>query len=288
MIKHASYMKMSERELRNHLAKRFPAQRPVELAEIERIIATVQIQQREALVQKGEKREHGRMWRELLNPCKNELRIVERMLAYNSDPDTERTTALTDYRTVLQKLLIKFEVAKRTPEAKELTARQVSEAHELKKRTIAGMPVPTVRPHYKTPRDLAQEASRPNGGTHWTDWVAPSAKARVTALFEAIPHTPHAKRKVPFERTIPKQDWAKLRNRLLKRTTKELDAAEFALKRAEMELDPTLEDTIKKVEKRRATVGKIKQALTIINDMPEGEAMPVTWHGFFTNTKELK
>jgi hypothetical protein len=54
-----------------------------------------------------------------------------------------------------------------------------------------------------TPSEAANEASIPNKGEHWSDWIPTHIKAKTTALFDAIPHKPRAKRKIPFERNIP-------------------------------------------------------------------------------------
>ena len=52
-----------------------------------------------------------------------------------------------------------------------------------------------------TPSHIAQEMDIPNKGVHWTDWIPKTKQLDVCALFDAIPHAPKTKRKVPFQRT---------------------------------------------------------------------------------------
>jgi hypothetical protein len=126
-----------------------------------------------------------------------------------------------------------------------------------------------------TPYQIAKAAHRPNNGTHWVDWVSPSKKIEVSALFNAIPYKLKAKKKLPFERVVPKALWATLHERLRLRTEKELEQAHAQLRTAEVGDDEA------KLTKAQTKVSNITQALEWIADMRQGEAVPITWHGFY-------
>lgn len=125
--------------------------------------------------------------------------------------------------------------------------------------------------HGLTPSQLAQDSDIPNNGSHWTDWMPDHKKREITALFEAIPVTPRTKRKLPFQRTqrppAPSRGMTKI-ERLKQRTTKELE-----LVQREYAVAPT--------DKRRETIGKMRQALRWMEDMKPSEFVPPTWHGMY-------
>lgn len=129
--------------------------------------------------------------------------------------------------------------------------------------------------HGLTPSQLAQDSDIPNNGSHWTDWMPEHKKREITALFEAIPVTPRTKRKLPFPRTqrptAPSRGMTKI-ERLKQRTTKELE-----LVQREYSIAPT--------DKRRETIGKMRQALRWMDDMKPSEFVPPTWHGMYPETK---
>jgi hypothetical protein len=125
--------------------------------------------------------------------------------------------------------------------------------------------------HGLTPSQLAQDSDIPNNGSHWTDWMPDHKKREITALFEAIPVTPRTKRKLPFQRTqrppAPSRGLTNI-ERLKQRTTKELE-----LVQREYAVAPT--------DKRRETIGKMRQALAWMEDMKPSEFVPPTWHGMY-------
>jgi hypothetical protein len=129
--------------------------------------------------------------------------------------------------------------------------------------------------HGLTPSQLAQDSDIPNNGSHWTDWMPEHKKREITALFEAIPVTPRTKRKLPFPRTqrptTPSRGMTKI-ERLRQRTTKELE-----LVQREYSVAPT--------DKRRETIGKMRQALRWMDDMKPSEFVPPTWHGMYPETE---
>jgi len=109
----------------------------------------------------------------------------------------------------------------------------------------------------------------PNNGIHWTDWVPAGVKLKALALFDAIPHTPKAKRKIPFQRTQrPIKDNPAL-TRLIKRTEKEI-----AYVKQELDIAPT-NQTI------RLKYNQMRQALDRMREMKPSEAVPHTWHGLY-------
>ena len=115
-----------------------------------------------------------------------------------------------------------------------------------------------------TPIQLALDKGLPNNGEHWTDWVPDKIKIRIALIFEALPHKTRAKRKVPFQRlTTPEQN-AKARDKLLARTRKEIETLE-----RKQEMNPT--------EVGQATLGRMREALKVINRLTDTEHIPATW-----------
>jgi hypothetical protein len=233
-------MKLTENELLNRLQKR--KMHPHAMQEIMRVVA----EQKEPLVKSRPKAyQHTRMWEELMTPLKYELKTAKGLLKYHASE--ERRIALEAYVACLDK--------------------------ELSKMTLQQ------RGQQFTPYEIAKAAMRPNKGIHWVDWVSPSKKLAISALFEAIPYKLKAKKKTPFERTVPKPLWLKLHGRLKTRTEKELEVAKSKCTIAEME------GNTEKINKANTRVSNITQALVWIDEAKVGEALPVTWHGFF-NTDE--
>ena len=115
-----------------------------------------------------------------------------------------------------------------------------------------------------TPSHIAQEMDIPNKGVHWTDWIPKTKQLDVCALFDAIPHAPKTKRKVPFQRT--QRPNTQLKARLLKRTLKELGNEES-------------EQTIEPTDERDERIVMMKKAITIIHALKPTDAVPHTWHG---------
>ena len=235
-LRYKHYMHLTENELLNKLSKR--KLHDSAKSEIIRIIA----EQKHILrVQRGKNHQHNRMWEELMAPAKYERKMVASLLKYQGG--AERDFALRKYWSLIDSTLGKMQMAQH---AKEFTPYQIAEA-----------------------------MNRPNKGVHWTDWITPTKKLEIASLFDAIPHKPKAKKKLPFERVIPKRLWSTLHKRLLTRTEKELEVAKQKLNASRIEGKHDV------IERRELTVSNIKQALVWIKDTQEGVALPVTWHGFF-------
>jgi hypothetical protein len=237
-LQYRHYMHMNDNQIREHFKK---LRRHPEAAE--HIIKVVEAQRHALRVARGTKFQLDKTWREILDPAKYELRLVERMLKYPAGSGDPRIVALTRYREVIATLISHLSLAKRRK----------------------GM----------TPTKLALEVEAKNKGMHWTDWVDDDDRQEVIDLFNAIPHKRGAKRKLPFERTIPKSDWAKRHARLLKRTEKELVMAGVIYNKAR------LADSDERMEKATRTIAKIKQALAWIREAEEGTDLPPTWSGFY-------
>jgi hypothetical protein len=172
--------------------------------------------------QRAHKRQLDHTWGEFIAPLMHERKVVRSMLGYKAAKSGDaRTLALQAYIQVLDTLRGKLELLKREKS--------------------------------QTPMQLNPER------THWCDHVPQHIKDRVVALFDAIPPVVRAKRKRPFERTVPVILHNKQRDRLLRRTTKDLG-------RAQSEGDEAL-------------TKQISQALDTIKRLPMGEPVPTTWHG---------
>ena len=235
-LRYRHYMKLTENELLNKLQKR--TMHDSARAEIIRIVAEQKHQQR---VERGINHQHTRMWEELMCPLKYERKMVASLLKYQGG--VERDLALRAYLNLIDTTIGKMTLAQRAREY--------------------------------TPYQIAQAAMRPNKGVHWTDWVTPTKKLAITALFDAIPHKAKAKKKLAFQRTIPPTLWHALHARLLTRTEKELEVAKQKLNASRIEGKHEV------IERRELAVSNIEQALVWIRDTKECVALPVTWHGFF-------
>jgi len=235
-LRYRHYMKLTENELLNKLQKR--TMHDSARAEIIRIVAEQKHQQR---VERGINHQHTRMWEELMSPLKYERKMIASLLKYQGG--VERDLALRAYLNLIDTTIGKMTLAQRAREY--------------------------------TPYQIAQAANRPNKGVHWTDWVTPTKKLAITALFDAIPHKAKAKKKLAFQRTIPLTLWLTLHSRLLTRTEKELEVAKQKLNASRIEGKHEV------IERRELAVSNIEQALVWIRDTKECVALPVTWHGFF-------
>ena len=235
-LRYRHYMKLTENELLNKLQKR--TMHDSARAEIIRIVAEQKHQQR---VERGINHQHTRMWEELMLPLKYERKMIASLLKYQGG--VERDLALRAYLNLIDTTIGKMTLAQRAREY--------------------------------TPYQIAQAAMRPNKGVHWTDWITPTKKLAITALFDAIPHKAKAKKKLAFQRTIPPTLWHALHARLLTRTEKELEVAKQRLNASRIEGKHEV------IERRELAVSNIEQALVWIRDTKECVALPVTWHGFF-------
>lgn len=187
-----------------------------------------------------------RMWYEHLTPLLEERKRVVASLAYtghnrnNADP---RQMALKAYKKVLDELLRRM------------------------KREAIGVPFDD-RPAL-TPMEYAKVKNVPNGGEHWTDFVPAHIKQRVVAMFDAVPHTPKARRKIPFERIVGIELHNLRKERLTRRTEKELVKC-----KQDLLLSPHKDGLRERIE-------RMETALEMIDALDQHEPVPMTWQGLY-------
>jgi hypothetical protein len=234
-IQYPALMKLKRRELANHLATLLDKGTPRLV--VNEMRDTVLRQKEELRRHRIHEAQQNILWGEVLKPLQAERRNVRASLKYKADDDTDaRVLAFEAYAVVLAKLY-------------NLILDLKSEGNF-------------------TPSTYAKEKNLPNHGVHWADFIPVHIKNRIITLFDAVPHTPKAKRKVPFERLVPADIHDKRKRRLVNRTTKELLHAN-----QDHALSPTV-DT-------QARVDKLKRALDAIERLNDNEPVPATWHGLY-------
>lgn len=234
-IQYPSLMKLKKRELQNHLAGLLKKGTPRMVVNTMRDI--VLTQKEDLRRQRIHEYQQNNLWGDVIKPLQAERSNVRASLHYKRgqdvpDDDDPRRVAFEAYAVVL------------------------AEVH-LRITKLKGA---------WTPSTYAKEKNLPNHGLHWTDFVPVHIKLKINALFDAIPHTPKAKRKIPFERIVPEDVHEKRRQRLINRTTKELLHAN-----QDHALCPT-QDTHDRVK-------RLKRALAEIEKLNPNEPVPTTWHG---------
>jgi hypothetical protein len=186
------------------------------------------------------------MWREKILPLQDEKKRVVASLAYpthnrnNADP---RQMALKAYLKVIDELLGRMR--------REATCVPFDDR-------------PTM-----TPSEYVKAKNVPNNGDHWSDFVPQHIKDRVCLMFDAVPHTPKARRKIPFERIVGIELHNLLKDRLIRRTEKELIRC-----KQDVLLNPNNEKLPERVQ-------RIEQALDKIEKLEPNEPVPTTWHGLY-------
>jgi len=225
---HKAYIKLKPNDLHQRLLKE--RIHPADMQRIKDEVADAKESQRIDKITRAQRKNE---WDKVLKPLRYELNNAKVGRAYDLD-DEERVTAFDAYILVMETLLSKFAAPLASLEA--------------------------------TPIQLALEKSLPNNGEHWTDWVPDKIKIRIAVAFEAIPHKSRAKRKVPFQRLTTPEINAKAKERLLRRTQKEIETLE-----RKQELNQT--------EAGQLTLLKMKKAMKIIIKLNNTEHIPATWSG---------
>ena len=223
---HNSYIKLTPNALHQRLLKE--RIHPAEMQAIKDEVAALKEAQR---VDKITRTQRKAEWDKVLKPLRYELNNAKVGRAYDLD-DAERVEAFDAYILVMETLLSKF--------AQPLSALE------------------------HTPIQLAMEKGLPNNGEHWTDWIPDKIKTKISIIFEALPHKSRAKRKVPFQRLTTPDINAKAKERLLRRTQKEIETLE-----RKQELHQT--------EAGQAQLGRMREALKIILRLTDTEHIPATW-----------
>lgn len=233
----------TQRKIDSALLKQFPDQHALRNG-LRDEIRTVKSQRRAEKIRATHRK---RLWAALLRDLNYENNNVRQGIKYAAKQgQQEKEHAFAQYLLVLNKVRDEIEAAENHPEVAKPTPSNYARWVNAKgKRQI------------------------PNNGIHWTDWVPSRIKAQVIDLFNAIPHTPKAKRKLPFQRTQrPVKDNPAL-TRLIKRTEKEI-----AYIKQELDIAPN-EPTI------RLKYNQMRQALARMREMKPSEAVPHTWHGLY-------
>jgi hypothetical protein len=217
-----------------HLTKQKRQLHPAEITKIKNEVAAMKEAMRVDRITRANRRTE---WTKVLAPLRYELNNAKVGRNYNGDKCPHRIEAFDAYIAVLEKLIA---MLKRPASLLE-----------------------------KTPIQIATAKNLPNNGEHWTDWIPLRIKTPISEAFEAIPHKAKAKRKVPFLRTVTPDLHTKAKERLLSKTTKEMQTLETRIL-----MQPT--------EERQDQLKQMKAALKIIEDMEDGVFIPASWRGIVT------
>lgn len=234
------YLTKSRMEKVDSILNRRIPQIPARLIERNKIIEAKKIERAERI----KRTHHRKLWTALRRDLVYERNNVRMGLRYKPVQNLEaRTEVFEAYLAVLQKV-------------------------EDKINDVANSGV--------TPSEYARTKNLPNNGIHWTDWVPPKIKQAIAQAFDALPHTPRAKRKLPFQRTRRPDKGNKDLQRLRQRTEKELEA-----ERQLLNADPSNLP-------RRARISQMVKALQIMDTLKKSDALPATWHGLFVKAPVKK
>ena len=232
-IQYPALMKLKRRELANHLSKLLDKGTPRLV--VNEMRDTVLAQKEKLRRHRIHEAQQNILWGDVLKPLQAERRSVRASLKYKADDDTDaRVQAFDAYTLVLAELHNRITRIKNSGEF--------------------------------TPSTYATEKNLPNRGLHWSDFIPVRIKNRIIELFDAVPYTAKARRKIPFERVVTADIHDKRKRRLVNRTTKELLHAN-----QDHALSPTM-DT-------QARVDKLNAALAAIEQLNDNEPVPATWHG---------
>jgi len=129
---------------------------------------------RQAEAEGKQRAKHMLAWRELLKPLTNEMSSVRAGLLYFQKKDNaEFLAAYGDYWEILIQLYSMLTAYKTN--GVRVDAAVYDFEQQIKK-------------------------SLPNGGKHWTDWVAPATKRRIHVAIANLPYKAHARKREPFRR----------------------------------------------------------------------------------------
>jgi hypothetical protein len=227
-LMHKSYIALTPNALHQRLLKE--RIHPTDMQRIKDEVAALKESQR---VDKITRTQRKAEWDKLLKPLRYELNNAKVGRAYDLD-DEDRVLAFDAYILVMETLLTRFAKPMKSLEA--------------------------------TPIQLALEKALPNNGEHWTDWVPEKIKERIALMFEQLPPKLRAKRKVPFQRLSTPEQNAKAKERLLRRTEKEIETLER-------------KQSVTQTESGQTTLLKMKEAMKIIVRLSTNEHIPATWAG---------
>lgn len=233
----------TQRKIDSALLKQFPDQHTLRNG-MREAIRQVKSQRRAEKIRTTHRK---RLWAALLRDLNYEHNNVRQGLKYaERHGQTEKAHAFEAYLLIVQRVRDEIEAAQTHPEVPKPTPSNYARWHNANKKTRIT-----------------------NNGIHWTDWVPAAIKLKAAKLFDAIPHTPRSKRKLPFQRTQRPMKNNPALTRLIKRTEKEI-----AYVKQELDIAPT-EPTI------RLKYNQMRQALVRMREMKPSEAVPHTWHGLY-------
>ena len=234
-IQYPALMKLKRRELANHLSKLLDKGTPRLV--VNEMRDTVLAQKEKLRRHRIHEAQQNILWGDIVKPLQAERRNVRASLKYKAEDDTDaRALAFKAYAIVLAELHNRISSIKNSGEF--------------------------------TPSTYAAEKNLPNRGLHWSDFVPARIKLRITDLFDAVPYTAKARRKIPFERVVTADIHDKRKQRLINRTTKEL-------------LHANQDHAICPTQDTQARVDKLKKALAAIEGLNDNEPVPTTWHGLY-------
>lgn len=244
----------TQRKIDSALLKQFPDQHGLRNS-LRSEIRTVKSQRRAEKIAATHRK---KLWAALLRDLNYEYNNVRQGIKYaKTQTQPERLHAFEQYLLVIDKVRTVIEDARYSV----ITAKD-------RQGNVREIPNPTPSEYAKW-KNAKGKRQIPNNGIHWTDWVPAGVKLKALALFDAIPHTPKAKRKIPFQRTQRPQRNNPALTRLINRTEKEI-----AYIKQELDIAPS-NATI------RLKYNQMRQALVRMREMKPSEAVPHTWHGLY-------
>lgn len=224
-----SYLNLTANELHTHLMR---LKRKLHPSEINHIKDTVAQMKEAKRVEKITRANRKTEWAKVLVPLRYELNNAKVGRNYNGDTCPHRIEAFDAYIAVMEKL-----------------------------NAMLAHPAKVLE---KTPIQIATAKNLPNNGEHWTDWIPERIKQPIHDAFMEIPHKAKAKRKVPFLRTVTPDLHTKAKERLLKKTQKEIETLETRVR-----INPTEENT--------KQLRDMRTALKLIPHFKENEFVPASW-----------
>ena len=224
-----SYLNLTANELHTHLMR---LKRKLHPSEINHIKDTVAQMKEAKRVEKITRANRKTEWAKVLVPLRYELNNAKVGRNYNGDTCPHRIEAFDAYIAVMEKL-----------------------------NAMLAHPAKVLE---KTPIQMAMAKNLPNNGEHWTDWIPERIKQPIHDAFMEIPHKAKAKRKVPFLRTVTPDLHTKAKERLLKKTQKEIATLETRVR-----INPTEENT--------KQLRDMRTALKLIPHFKENEFVPASW-----------
>lgn len=230
----------------------------------------------------------ARLFKHLTKQKMNEQivsRVVARVRALKDQRKRERikatassntwTPLLDSARAERQTLFVmKAQLKKQTPlDQKKLDALFAYETvvsgviERLRKLQRAGLHTPkTFIPFIKEEKGFVVT----NNGEHWSDYVKPSDKHRITVLFDGLTPNARGKRKTPFERRITRAIHKAQKFYLVERLNGEIASAE---REYEVTQDPETHDKLNR------QLDAMYRAQHILDKLPATAPLPATWHG---------